>query len=50
MNKMVFISHFLFNLMQLGYCANLAYVIDINGFNVSSEKELCHFGMVLFGT
>ena len=47
---MVFMSHLLVNLMVFDYCANLAYVIDTNGFVASSEKKPCHFGMVLFGT
>jgi len=37
------------NLMTLGYCANLAYVVHVNSFGVSFDKKLCHFGMVLFG-
>jgi hypothetical protein len=46
---MVFNSHILANLMLLGYCANLAYVIRINEFSASCRKQPCHFGMVLFG-
>jgi hypothetical protein len=39
----------LIDFIKLGYCANLAYVIHINAFCPSAEKESCHFGMVLFG-
>jgi hypothetical protein len=37
------------NLILLGYCANLAYVIHGNEFRVSFEIKLFRFGMVLFG-
>ena len=46
---MVFGSQALMNLMLLGYCANLAYVIHENEVIASFEIKLCRFGMVYFG-
>lgn len=37
------------NVMLLGYCANLAYVIHGNSFGALFEIKLCRFGMVYFG-
>ena len=37
------------NLMSLGHCANLAYVICVNSFDASFDTKPCHFGMVYFG-
>jgi len=37
------------NLILLGYCANLAYVIHGNSFGALFDKKPRHFGMVLFG-
>jgi len=37
------------NLILLGYCANLAYVIYGNSFGVLFDKKPCQFGMVPFG-
>lgn len=37
------------NVILLGYCANLAYVIHGNEAGTSFEINLCRFGMVLFG-
>jgi hypothetical protein len=37
------------NLIQLGYCANLAYVIHSNEFGTTPAIKPCHFGMVYFG-
>lgn len=36
-------------LIFLGYCANLAYVIHGNEDSVEFATKLCHFGMVCFG-
>jgi hypothetical protein len=36
-------------LIQLGYCANLAYVIHVNEFGTTPAIKPCHFGMVYFG-
>ena len=37
------------NLIQLGYCANLAYMIHVNELSITPAAKPCHFGMVYFG-